>query len=355
MSMRIRTDRRKFVVGGLAAGTLAGWPLIRGTAHAQKKAEHTLVFAHTFTAATEKYIVTGIDLFKQLAEKYSNGSLLVDVHEGGKLGGQNVLPQKVQSGAVQACQLSMQNFTPFSEAFNALDFPYLFASNEAFERFLSHPYFMQSALGTEPTSKGFKVLPGMWANSGYRIFGVSKRNPREVHVPDDLKGLKVRVTSSKVEQQAFSLTPASAVSVNWGETYQAMQQGTVDALNVGLGPLTASRIFETLGTATRVSMSFNAHVTVLSKKWYDALPANVRGAIDRAAKESWAHQQKEQRKADDLMWAEWKAAGVKVIDLKADEKAKWIAAVGFKRAEWNPVKEKYGRALVDKIAELGAA
>jgi TRAP-type transport system periplasmic protein len=356
MTTRISKDRRKLVAGGLAAaGTIASWPLIQGTAWAQRKAEHTLVFAHTFTAATEKYIATGIDLFKQLAEQYSGGRLLVDVHEGGKLGGQNVLPQKVQSGAIQACQVSMQNFTPFSEAYNALDFPYLFATNDAFERFLSNPYFMQSPLGAEPATKGLKVLAGMWANCGYRVFGISKRNGREVHVPEDLKGLKVRVTSSKVEQQAFALTPASPVSVNWQETYQAMQQGTVDGLNVGLGPLTATRIHETLATATKVSMSFNAHVTVVSKKWYDALPTAVREAIDRAARESWAHQQKEQRKADDNMWAEWRAAGVRIVELKADEKAKWIAAVGHQRPEWNESKQRYGRNLVDKIAEFGAA
>jgi TRAP-type transport system periplasmic protein len=356
MVKRTRSDRRKFVVRGLAAaGTLASWPLIRGTAHAQRKADHTLVFAHTFTESTEKYIVTGIDLFKQLAEKYSGGKLHVDVHEGGKLGGQNVLPQKVQSGAIQACQVSMQNFTPFSEAYNALDFPYLFASNDAFERFLSNPYFMQSSLGTEPATKGLHVLPGMWANCGYRIFGVSKRNPREIHVPEDLKGLKVRVTSSKVEQQAFALTPASPVSVNWAETYQAMQQGTVDGLNVGLGPLTANRIHETLATATRVSMSFNAHVTVVGKKWYDALPTAVREAITKASREAWAHQQKGQRTADETMWAEWKAAGVKIFDLRADERAKWVAAVGHRRPEWNEAKDRYGRKLVEKIAELGAA
>lgn len=352
MTTPISKDRRKILAGGLA---LASWPLIQGTAWAQRKAEHTLVFAHTFTAATEKYIATGIDLFKELAEKYSGGRLLVDVHEGGKLGGQNVLPQKVQSGAIQACQVSMQNFTPFSEAYNALDFPYLFATNEAFERFLSHPFFMQSPLGGEPAKKGLKVLAGMWANCGYRVFGISKRNGQEVHLPQDLSGLKVRVTSSKVEQQAFALTPASPVSVNWQETYQAMQQGTVDALNVGLGPLTATRIHETLATATKVAMSFNAHVTVVGKKWYDSRPTAIREAIDRAARESWAYQQKEQRKADENMWSEWRAAGIKIIELSPDEKAKWIAAVGHKRPEWNDIKQRYGRNLVDKIAEFGAA
>src|SRR5690242_3240806 len=127
----INRQRRKVVIGGLA-GSLASWPLIRGTAHAQQKAEFRMVFAHTFTQATEKYVVSGISLFKQLAEKYAGGRLQVDVHEGGALGGQDVLPQKVQQGVIQATQLSTQNFTPFSEAYNVLDFPYLFASNEAF-------------------------------------------------------------------------------------------------------------------------------------------------------------------------------------------------------------------------------
>lgn len=353
MNERVKVSRRRVVLGGLAAGGLASWPLIR-VASAQAKAEHTMVFAHTFSPATEKYVVTGIDLFKQLAEKYAGGKLLVDVHDSGKLGGQNVLPQKVQQGVVQACQLSTQNFTPFSEAFNLLDFPYLFRSNEAFEKFLEHPYFMQSSLGTEPATKGFKVLAGMWANTGLRVFGVSKKVGREVRLPADLKGLKVRVTSSKVEQQAFGLTPANPVAVNWAETYQAMQQGTADALHVGLGPLSSARIHEVLGTATRINMNFNAHLTVVGKKWFDSRPAPVKEAIERAARESWAFQKAEQRKADARMWDEWRAAGIKIIDLTPDEYKQWVAAVGHQRPEWAQWKERYGKATYERIAKLSS-
>ncbi len=281
---RIVSNRRSIVLGGLAAGGLVSWPLIRGAAHAQQKAEHTMVFASTFSDATEHQVVTGVDLFKQLAEKYSQGRLHIDYHGGGKLGGQNVLPQKVQQGAIQGCLLSMQNFTPYSESFNLLDFPYLFASNEAFERFLESPLLLQSQLISEPESKNMKVLVGMWANSGLRTLGISKKLNREIHLPADLKGVKIRVTTSKVEQQAFELTPGNAVSINWAETYQAMQQGAVDALNVGLGPLTSARVHETIGTATRINMSFNAHVSVVNKRWFDALPAPVRDAIERARK-----------------------------------------------------------------------
>jgi C4-dicarboxylate-binding protein DctP len=142
----MKESKRKLIVGGLG---VLGASIASFSVKAQKKPEFTMVFAHTFSQASEKYVVTGIDLFKELAEKYTDNRLLVDVHEGGKLGGQNVLPQKVQQGAIQACQLSMQNFTPFSESFNLLDFPYVFSSNDRFERFLESDLIQNSLLASE--------------------------------------------------------------------------------------------------------------------------------------------------------------------------------------------------------------
>lgn len=345
--------RRRLLRAAAATGAIgcAQWPLIKFAAAAD--AEHKMIFAHTFTQATEQYVVSGISRFKELAEKYSEGRLAVDVHEGGKLGGQSELPQKVQYGAIQACQVSMQNFTPFAEIYNILDFPFMFASNEAFERFLGDSVFLGSRLMADPTKRGMHVLRGMWANTGYRVFCTSSRAAREVRIPEDVKGLKVRVTNSKIEQQAFALTPASPVSVAWAETYQAMQQGAADALNVGLGPLTAARLHETLATATRLGMSFNAHITVVSAAWYRKLPDMVREAIDRAAQDSWAYQREEQDRANVRMWEEWRARGIKVIELSPDERARWVAAVGHKRPEWRQWKERYGMALYDQITRIG--
>lgn len=352
MSVLTKVTRRKFLKAAVASGTAAvSWPLITASAHAAN-APYRLMFADTFTEATEKYVATGLDLFKQLAERYSNGQLAVDLYRGGKLGGQTELPQKVQYGAVQACQVSMQNFVPYSEAYNVLDFPFLFPTNNAFQTFLGSPTFLKSELIGQPANKGLKVLVGLWANTGFRVFCTSKRAAREVRVPQDLKGLKVRVTNSKVEQQAFKLTPASPVSVAWSETYLALQQGTVDALNVGLGPLTANRIQEVVATATRLDMSFNAHVAVMSKKWHDRLPQAIKDAIDRAASEAWAHQQKQQEKNNQRMWKEWEALGVKIIDLTPEERKQWVAEVGHQRSEWTPWKKRFGMSLYEHIAHL---
>jgi len=345
--------RRKFInhASAAAIGVIAA-PLIKTTSHAAT-ADHVLTFGHTFGKATENVMITGLDLFKKKAEEYSEGKLLVDIHEAGSLGGQGVLPQKVLTGAIQGCQLSTQNFTPFCDAYNLLDFPFMFSSNSKFEDMLSSKEFQNSAFMSQPREKGFEVLPGMWANAGYRVLGISKKADRVVRVPNDLKDIKIRVTGSKVEQQVFKLTPANPVSIAWGETYQALQQGAADALNVGLGPLTATKIFETLGSATMSQINFNCHITVMSKAWFSKLPSDVQEAIMRAAAESFAYQRAGQSRANEEMIKQWESTGIKIYIPTESERKIWMETAGHKLPVWDSFKEKYGRELYEQIASMG--
>jgi TRAP-type C4-dicarboxylate transport system substrate-binding protein len=346
-------SRRDILKSGIATAAGVALPFINTTARAAK-ADHTLSFGHTFGKATEKYMVTGLEFFKERAEHYSGGKLLVDIHEAGSLGGQTVLPQKVLTGAIQACQLSTQNFTPFSSVYNILDFPFLFPSNDKFEEILASDLFKDSELTREPESKGFKVLPGMWSNAGHRVLGVSKEADKVVKVPSDLEGMKIRVTGSKVEQKFFELTPANPVSIAWGEAYQALQQGAADALNVGLGPLTATKIYETFGSATMTQISLNCHLTVLNKRWFDKLPTDVQEGIMKAAAESFAFQQEKQRKANEEMVELWKSSGIKVHMLSDAEKKVWNELAGHKLPAYDKLKDRYGRDLYEKLASLSA-
>jgi len=346
-------SRRDVLKSGVATAAAVALPFINTSARAAK-ADHVLSFGHTFGKATEKYMVTGLDFFKERAEKYAGGKLLVDIHEAGSLGGQTVLPQKVLTGAIQACQVSTQNFTPFSSVYNVLDFPFLFPSNDKFEEILASDIFKDSELTREPEGKGFKVLPGMWSNAGHRVLGISKEADRLVKMPSDLDGLKMRVTGSKVEQKFFQLTPANPVSIAWGEAYQALQQGAADALNVGLGPLTATKIYETFGSATMTQISLNCHITVLNKRWFDKLPDDVQAAIMRAAAESFEFQQERQRKANDEMVELWKSTGIKVHMLSDEERKAWHELAGHQLPAYDELKDKYGRGLYEKLASMSA-
>ena len=346
--------RRKFLKQTtITAGALAvASPAIIKPASAA--AEHTLTFGHTFGAATEQYMITGLAQFKAAAEEYAGGDLFVDIHEAGSLGGQNVLPQKVLTGAIQGCQLSTGNFVNYSEVYNILDFPYLFASNNQFEDTIQKDGFRDSAFLSLPASNGFQVVPGMWANAGFRVLGISNKVDRVVRTPDDLAGLKVRTNGTRVEDVMFKLTSASPVSIAWGEAYQAMQQGAADALSVGLGPITATKIHETLSSATLYELNFNCHITTLSKRWFDGLPAHVQEAIMRAGAESYAFQRAEQLKANETMVKLWQDSGIEVVQLNQSEKDVWIEAMGHQRSEYDGLKDAFGREAFDKVLDLQA-
>ncbi|MEO9819276.1 MAG: TRAP transporter substrate-binding protein [Paracoccaceae bacterium] len=335
-------SRRKLLKSGLILSTASvASPFVISSARAA--ADHRLTFGHTFGAATEKYMITGLSQFKAAAEKYSNGALEVDIHEAGSLGGQNVLPQKVLTGAVQGCQLSTGNFVNYSEVYNILDLPFLFSSNDAFENTIQTDAFRNSDFISRPADSGFQVVPGMWANAGFRVLGISNKVDRVVRRPGDLEGLKVRTNGTRVEDVMFKLTAANPVSIAWGEAYQAMQQGAADALSVGLGPLTATKIHETLSSATLYELNFNCHITVLDRNWYAALPDDVQAAIMKAGAESYEFQRAQQLAANKEMIKLWTDAGIEVVTLNDDEKSEWVSAMGHQRSEYDALKDAFGR------------
>lgn len=344
-------DRRTFLKGSaVAGGTLLSAPYIISPANA--RAKYRLTFGHTFGPATEQYMITGLAQFKKAVEEYAGGELLIDIHDAGSLGGQNVLPQKVLTGSIQGCQLSTGNFVNYSDVYNILDFPYLFSSNDAFEDTIQKPEFAKSAFISRPAEKGFQVVPGMWANAGFRVLGISKKVDRVVRKPDDLQGLKVRTNGTKVESVMFNLMTANPVSIAWSEAYYAMQQGAADALSVGLGPLTATKIHETLGSATLYELNFNCHITVLSKRWFEGIPANIQEAIMKAGRDSYAYQRREQLKANDAMLKLWRESGIEVVTLTPNEKKVWVDSVGHQRSEYNELKDTFGREAFDNIVGL---
>ena len=149
-------SRRKLLKSGAAfAAAGVASPFVITSARAA--ADHKLTFGHTFGAATENYMITGLSQFKEAAERYSNGALEIDIHEAGSLGGQNVLPQKVLTGAIQGCQLSTGNFVNYSDVYNIIDLPFLFSSNEAFEDTIQTEAFRNSEFISRPASSGFQV------------------------------------------------------------------------------------------------------------------------------------------------------------------------------------------------------
>ena len=71
--------------------------------------------------------------------------------------------------------------------------------------------------------KGIEGLA--WWENGFRHI---TNNKKPIVKPEDLKGLKIRVTPDKMRLDTFKLLGAAPMAINFGELYSALQQGVVD-------------------------------------------------------------------------------------------------------------------------------
>jgi len=70
---------------------------------------------------------------------------------------------------------------------------------------------------------GLRILA--WVPTAYRNFA---NNVKEIHKPEDLKGMKIRVMPAPMYIEMIKAFGASPTPINWGELYTALQTGVVE-------------------------------------------------------------------------------------------------------------------------------
>jgi TRAP-type C4-dicarboxylate transport system substrate-binding protein len=336
----------KVIGGAIVAGSVAG-PLIK-VSPASASGEYKMVLAHSFPNFPT-LMENGLFKFKEVAERESGGKLVVELHGGDELGAQEKTPQKVAMGAIQACNLSPQNFSNFVEEYNVIDFPFMFKSMDIFRYTMESPALEQGLHG-QVQKRGWKVLK--YEPTGFRGLGQGKKVPQGVRVPEDISKLKVRVTASKIEQQSFAMAGANPTPMAWGECFTGMQTGAIDALNVGIAPLYVTQIYETFKYWTPINFMMNANMTIMNLQWYQSLPDPMKEVIAKATKESVDYQYKLQETNNAMVAMKYLEAGIQWVQPNKSDYEKWYAKLGHQISGWDDWKKRVGTSLYENIVAV---
>src|SRR5260370_8286530 len=132
-------------------------------------------------------------------------------------------------------------------------------------------------------SKGMVGL-AYW-DKGFRQMRANKR----LHVPADYKGLKFRIQSSKVLEAQFRLLGAIPQSMAFSEVYQALQTGVVDGQENTWSNIYTQKMFEVQKYIMETNHSYIGYVLVVNKKFWEDLPADIRGQLEKAMQEATAY------------------------------------------------------------------
>lgn len=298
-------------------------------------------FSHVVAPDTPKG--KGAAKFEELAEKYTNGAVDVEVYPNSQLYKDKEELEALQLGAVQMLAPSLAKFGPLGvQDFEVFDLPYIFKDYDALHT-VTQGDVGKMLLG-KLEAKGITGL-AFWDN-GFKI--MSANSP--LMTPDDFLGLKMRIQSSKVLEAEMNALGAVPQVMAFSEVYQALQTGVVDGTENPPSNMFTQKMNEVQKHATISNHGYLGYAVIVNKQFWDGLPADVRTGLEKAMAESTDYANGIAKEENEAALQAMKDAGkTEFHELTAEERAAWEEVL-------TPVHDEMaGRIGAETIAAVKAA
>jgi C4-dicarboxylate-binding protein DctP len=279
-------------------------------------------------------------LFKQLAEKYTDGKVTVEVYPNSSLYKDKEELEALQLGSVQLLAPSISKFGPLGvKEFDVFDLPFLMSDDTHARQMTASP--MMAELNKKLEDKGVEPL-AYWDN-GAHVYTANV----PLIAPDDFRGLKMRIQGSKVLDAVARQLGAIPQIIAFGELYQALQTGVVDGEDNVPSNIWTQKFYD---VQKYLTVSYHGRLTyslITNKKFWDGLPADIRPGLDRAVKESSQFFNETAAKDNADALEQIKATGkVQMHVLTDSEKQAWIAKLMPVHKE---MQGRFGKEFIERI------
>jgi C4-dicarboxylate-binding protein DctP len=131
---------------------------------------------------------------------------------------------------------------------------------------------------SELEAKDIKPV-AIWINRGRHI---GYRGSKAVRVPEDMKGIKIRVQSADIFVETMKAFDANVIAMSWGEVPTALQQGVIDAAEPTPNAWVGSKIYELVDQITVNGYVYSFYIVTANKTWWEGLRVDIRAGLERA-------------------------------------------------------------------------
>ena len=284
-------------------------------------AQQPIIIKFSHVAAPDTPKGQAAEQFKKLAEERTKGRVKVEVYPNSMLYKDKEELEALQLGSVQMLAPVPGKFGPVGlPEFEAFDLPYLFPDIDAVHKVCNGP--VGTALLKKLEAKGLVGL-AFWDN-GFRVMSANK----PIHVPADVKGLKMRINSSKVNAAIMKALGGIPQTVAFSEVYLALESGVVDGTEGPLSNLYTQKQYEVQKQVTLTYHTISNYVVVTNKKFWEGLPPDIRTILEGAMKDASKLNDEVAAKDEAQAIAGIKASGKSQIYTPTPaEKALWVKAL----------------------------
>jgi C4-dicarboxylate-binding protein DctP len=299
----------------LIAGVAAAFAV--GAAFAQQPI--VIKFSHVTSTDSPKGMAG--EYFKKIMEERSHGKVKVELYPNSTLYKDKEEIEALQMGAVQMLAPAPGKFGPMGvREFEVLDLPFLFDNVAEAHKVTDGP--IGQGMLKKLEAKGITGM-AFW-NNGFKEMTANK----PLRKPEDFRGLKMRIQSSKVLDAQMRSVGANPQMMAFSELYQGLQTGVVDGQENPTSNIYTQKMHEVQKYLTMSDHGYHGYVVIMNKRFVDGLPADVKTTLNGALKDTTAYFDDIAKKEnDDALEKIRKSGKTEIITLTKDERNAWKKAM----------------------------
>lgn len=291
----------------------------------------------TADSKTDPYAITA-HAFKDALETRLPNGITVSLFPNRQLGDDKEILEGLKFGTIDLGIITNAVVANVEPTYQLMDLPFLFGSSKQAHRFLD------GDIGTQ--------LKSNLLDDGIYSLGIAEggfrnmiNSVRPVYSPSDVEGVKYRTMQSPVFIEMFNSLGGSPVPMAWGETFTAMQQGTIDGLEIPSAVVKSNNYADVAKYLSQTRHTYSAIHLLMSKKKYDKLPTDVKKAINEAGIEAVTKQREAVAILEKNVLSDLQEAGMKVNEINDPAEFRALVAPVYKKFEASIGSELLNSAL----------
>lgn len=243
--------------------------------------------------------------FNALMRQSTNNQIKVDVYAGEQLtnGDQVAGIQALMDG--DTLQVSMHSnliYANFDPRFNVVSLPYLFNNYDDIDKAFA--------------GKGGQEMSNVLKGYGVHLLGIGDNgfrqitnNKHPIKTVNDLKDVKMRISSNDLCSEIYREWGCDATAMNWSETYTGLQQGTIDGQENPETSIDSASVQDVQKYFSQWNAYYDCIFFGINEGVYDQFTDEQKKVIDENAQKAMEYQRTINRRDISNLVKEWQKTG----------------------------------------------
>lgn len=320
---------KKLVAFAIIALTAVGGVFATGSTKAKAAKVIKLKLAENQPANNP--VSKGVKMFADLVKAKTGGTVEVDVYLDAQLGNENETIDQVQAGTLDFARINTSALASTVNEVGVFTLPYIFTSTEQKYKVLDGK-IGEDILNTMRAKNN--IIGLNFLESGSRNFYSTKKPIKSVA---DIKGMKVRVQQNEVAIRMVELLGGAATPMAYGEVYQGLQTGVIDAAENDFVSYYTSGHYEVAKYFSLDGHMAPPALLIMSTAAWKKLNADQQKAVKEASREAALWQRKAMDDFQNESRAAVEKAGCKVFTVDAKEFQNAVSEIYNKYPQYKDV------------------